>query len=186
MVTRGSSTAITGVLATNWKLWRVTEILEILGVNINVAFALSSNAAAPPEIEIAEDTTPFQPSPAQEVIIVVTGSMLETGDEELPMPGAVGQDLSLQQLVGREETLVETGDPGEESTLQWQQGTGEEQGPVLAPSSSEEEIGEQNMFELGTEEVEEQSSRQVESEVLPLPPASASMAWEQSPLQLGA
>ena len=120
MVTRGSSTAITGVLATNWKLWRVTEILEILGVNINVAFALSSNAAAPPEIEIAEDTTPFQPSPAQEVIIVVTGSMLETGDEELPMPGAVGQDLSLQQLVGCEETLVETADPGEESTLQWQ------------------------------------------------------------------
>ena len=124
MVTRGSSTAITGVLATNWKLWRVTEILEILGVNINVAFALSSNAAAPPEIEIAEDTTPFQPSPPQEVIIVVTGSMLETGDEELPMPGAVGQDLSLQQLVGCEETLVETADPGEESTLQWQQGTG--------------------------------------------------------------
>ena len=97
------------------------------------------------------------------------------------MTGTVGQDQSLQQLVGPEETLVE--------------GTEEEQGLVLAPASSEEGIEEQNMLELVTEEligcgfdkeVEEQSSRHVEAEVPPLPPASASMAGEQSPLQLGA
>lgn len=86
MVTHGSSTAITGVVATNEKLCSVTKILKVLGVQINLAFDLHSHSVLPLEREI-KDSINFQPSPAQEVANVVSQTPEDTGAQELPVLG---------------------------------------------------------------------------------------------------
>ena len=52
---------------TNEKLRNVTKILKALGVQIDVAFAIHTHGALPVNIEIDNDTTTCQTSPAEEV-----------------------------------------------------------------------------------------------------------------------
>ena len=115
MVTRGSSTAITGVVVTNKKLWSVTKILKTLGVQINVAFDLHSHGALPIEIELEDESTTLQPSPAEEVANLVSETLEGTGAQELPFPGTDNQFL---KSLG---SMEQSSELGAECTVQWQE-----------------------------------------------------------------
>ena len=109
MVTHGSSSAITGVVATNEKLCSVTKILKTLGVQINLAFDLHSHSVLPLEREI-KDSINFQPSPANAVCQILE----DTGVQELPVPGLDNQCL---ENLGSSELGADCGVQG----VKWQE-----------------------------------------------------------------